>query len=65
MASGKADADILHLTGLADNLDIHRRAADLAIFDGRVVALGRVGGRGNDLPAMRALDLDFDEHDAL
>jgi len=63
MASGEADPDVLDLARLADDLDIHRRATDLAVLNGRVIALRRIGHRSDNLTAMRALDLDFDEHD--
>ena len=58
----KADADFVDLPRFADDLDVHRRATDLAILDGGVIALRRVGGRGDDLTTMGTLDLDFDEH---
>jgi hypothetical protein len=63
MLSSEADPDFLHPTWFANDLDIHRRAADFAILDGGVIALGGISGRGDDFTAMGALDLDFDEHD--
>jgi len=62
MVSGEADANFLDLARLADDLDIHRRATDFAILDRRVIALRGIGGGGDDLSAVRALDLNFDEH---
>jgi hypothetical protein len=59
---GKGDADVLDLAGLAGDLDGHGGAADFAILDGGVIALGGVGGGGDDFTAMRALNLDLDEH---
>ena len=58
----KADADFVDLPRFADDLDVHRRAADLAVLDGRVIALRRVRRRDDDFPAMGTLDLDFNEH---
>ena len=60
--SGEADADVLYSARLAGHLDVHRCAANLAVLDRRVVTLRGVRRRGNDLAAMRALDLDFYEH---
>jgi hypothetical protein len=54
--------DGLDATGLANDLEVHRGAADLAVLDGGVVALGGVGGGGDDLAAMGALDLDGYDH---
>jgi hypothetical protein len=47
---------------LANDLDIHRRAADLAILNRRVIALRCVSGRGDGFAAMGALDFNLDEH---
>ena len=63
MALREGDPGFLHAARLADDLNVHWRAADLAVFDGRVIALRCVGHRSNDFSAMRALDLNFDEHD--
>ena len=62
MVSGEADANFLDLARLASDLDIHWRTADLAVLDRRVIALRSVGSGGDDLSAVRALDLNFDEH---
>src|SRR5476649_1709389 len=51
LLSREADADFLHPARVADDLDRHRRAADLAVLDSRVIALRGIGHRGNDLPA--------------
>jgi hypothetical protein len=60
--SGKCDADFIDTSRFADDFDVHGRAADFAILDGRVIALGCVSHRGDDFAAVRALNLDFDEH---
>jgi hypothetical protein len=60
--SREAHSDFLDPAGLADDFDIHGRAADLAVLDRGVIALRGIGIRGDDFPAMRALDLDFDKH---
>ena len=62
MALSEADPDFLDPARLADDLDGHGRAANFAVLDGRVIALRGVGHRRDDFAAMRALDLDLDEH---
>ncbi len=59
---GGADMDFIDPARFADDLDVHRRAADLAILDGRVIALGGVGVGGDGFAAMGALDLNLNEH---
>ena len=62
MTSSGGNAHVLDLPRFANDFDIHRRAAYLAVLDGRVIALRRVGHGDDDLATMRTLDLDFDEH---
>src|ERR1700722_2892869 len=65
MALGEADSNFFHFSRFANDLDIHGSAADLAVLDGRVIALRGISRRGDDFSAMRALDLNFDEHDSI
>jgi hypothetical protein len=63
--SCQAHPDIFHLARLAGHLNGHGGATDLAVLDGRVVALGGIGCRRENFAAMRALDLDFNEHNEI
>ena len=62
---GAGDSDVLNLAGAANHLDGHGGAADFAILNGGVIALGGIGGGRDDFAAVGALDLDLDEHDLI
>jgi len=60
--SGERHANFFDTSRFANDFNVHGSATDFAILDGRIVTLRSIGHRGDDFAAMRALDLDLDEH---
>lgn len=60
--SGGGGVDILNDAWFTRHMQIHWRATDLAIFNGDVTAFRSISTGDNDFAAMRALDLNFNDH---